>query len=489
MAESTPPVLTFWERSPPLSVFAAARLASVPISFSVDPKATKDTVPVLTFTSGESLTGVPQLLRYIARAGDPAAGLYGSSALAACQVDAWVERSSAAVSGAGLEPLCLALDNYLCLRTFFVGYSLTLADVALWGQLQSATMWRKVKSGGQVPHLSRWFDFCAGQPQLLLALDDAATASGIKKREHAPGGLDQKKIENGTGSVQGNFDISLPGAEMGKVVTRFPPEPSGYLHVGHAKAALLNQFFADMYKGKLLVRFDDTNPSKEKDEYVENIIKDIADLGLRYDKLTHTSDYFPQLLDMAERLIRGGYMYADDTPQEQMRDERMKLIESSCRERSVEENLALWEEMKLGSETGLLNCMRFKLNMKSLNGAMRDPVAYRCNLTPHWRTGKTYKVYPTYDCACPFVDSIEGVTHALRTSEYKDREEQFYWVLKVMQQLWPGLPHVHVWDYSSIASQPQLPRVRVSFFSSSSSSSFAFDGRVGARAGRVPRTG
>lgn len=171
---------------------------------------------------------------------------------------------------------------------------------------------------------------------------------------------------------------------MGKVVTRFPPEPSGYLHIGHAKAALLNQYFAggcrwhsapkacvscptttpatpillrqrlcaDMYRGRLLVRFDDTNPSKEKDEFVDNIVADIQRLGLKFEKITYTSDYFPQLFDCAERLIRAGHMYADDTPLEQMRDERLKGVESRCRGRSVEENLRLFGEMQQGSDEG-----------------------------------------------------------------------------------------------------------------------------------------
>eukprot|EP01024_Parvocaulis_polyphysoides_P039920 TRINITY_DN3617_c0_g1_i1.p1 TRINITY_DN3617_c0_g1~~TRINITY_DN3617_c0_g1_i1.p1 ORF type:complete len:469 (-),score=60.50 TRINITY_DN3617_c0_g1_i1:139-1416(-) len=143
-------------------------------------------------------------------------------------------------------------------------------------------------------------------------------------------------------------------------------------------------------------------------------------------------------------------MYADDTPTQQMRDERLQGVESKYRNRPVEENLKIWEEMKKGSQVGQENCMRMKINMASENGTMRDPVMYRCNLDNHWRTGTKYKMYPTYDFACPFVDSYEGVTHALRSSEYRDREEQYYWILKAQQSVEPSLPDVHVWDFSRL---------------------------------------
>ncbi|KXZ44656.1 hypothetical protein GPECTOR_64g150 [Gonium pectorale] len=458
--------LSFWDRSPPFAALAVARLGDVAVAASPDPKATKETVPTLV-VAGETFTG-SMILKYLARASAKKDELYGADALQACQVDQWLETAAGIVSGAGLEAQCSALNDYLTLRTFLVGYSLTVADLAVWGQLQGSPLWKKIRTGGKVPHLARWFTFCSELPQVRSAVNElealgkkggpaaaaAAAADGGKKGAAGAAGAGAANGSGATGAGAtdggGSFDIGLPGAEEGKVVTRFPPEPSGYLHIGHAKAALLNQYFADMYKGKLLVRFDDTNPSKEKDEFVENIMKDIADLGLRYDRLTYTSDYFPQLLELGEKLIRSGVMYADDTPVEAMRDQRMKGIESACRGRTVEENLAIWEEMKAGSEVGLANAMRFKIDMKSVNGTMRDPVAFRCNLTHHWRTGTKYKVYPTYDCACPFVDAIEGVTHALRTSEYRDREEQYYWILSAYHKVWPGLPHVHIWDYSRL---------------------------------------
>ncbi len=245
--------------------------------------------------------------------------------------------------------------------------------------------------------------------------------------------------------VEGSFDVDLPGAEIGKVCTRFPPEPSGYLHIGHAKAALLNQYFAQKYQGRLIIRFDDTNPSKEKDEYIESILLDLETLGVKGDAITYTSDYFLQLMEMAEKLIQEDKAYVDDTDREQMQKERGDRIESKCRNQSVAENMALWKEMVDGTERGKQCCVRGKLDMSSDNATLRDPVYYRCNPTPHHRVGTKYKVYPTYDFACPYVDSIEGVTHALRSSEYHDRNEQYYRVLKDMQ-----VRPVHIWDFSRL---------------------------------------
>ena len=246
-------------------------------------------------------------------------------------------------------------------------------------------------------------------------------------------------------SKTGSFDIDLPGAEMGKVVTRFPPEPSGYLHIGHAKALLLNNYFAERFKGKMILRFDDTNPSKEKDEYVENIMADLKTLEVTWVGPTYTSDYFDLLLDYGRQLIREGKAYVDATPVQQMREERLKRIESAARNNSVEENLRLFEEMVKGSEEGLQCCARAKIDMQSDNGCMRDPTIFRCNLTPHHRTGSKYKVYPTYDFCCPIVDSIEGVTHTLRTIEYHDRNHQYNWVCDAL-----NLRRPHIWDFSRL---------------------------------------
>ncbi|PSC73885.1 glutamyl-tRNA synthetase [Micractinium conductrix] len=446
------PVLKFPDKTPgaALAAVASARLAGLALEAAPDAKADKSSPARLIFASGDELTGVPSILRYIARAAADGAQLYGSDPLSACQVDQWLEISQALVPGFGFEGACAAANDFLSLRTFLVGHAPTLADVACWAQLQLTLQWDRLKKGGSLPHLARWYEFMSEVPELAAAAEDY----GLKRRgapaKHA-NTADAELAKAKGGGDTGSFDIGLKDAEVGKVVTRFPPEPSGYLHIGHAKAALMNQHFADMYKGKLLVRFDDTNPSKEKDEYVENIIADIQRLGLRYDKITYTSDYFPQLKECGERLIKAGHLYADDTPMEQMREERMVGTESRRRGRSVEENLRLWGEMFAASEEGLKNCMRIKLDMSAANKALRDPVCFRCNLTHHWRTGHEYKCYPTYDFACPFVDAFEGVTHALRTSEYKDREAQFYMILKLQQGVWPELPNVHIWDYARLS--------------------------------------
>lgn len=393
----------------------------------------------------DELAGIASILRFVARSTPAGSSLYGCDALAACQVDELLEfAATRMVNGAGLESACRAVDEYLATRTFLVGHTTTLADLAVWGQLQASPQWGKLRKS--FPHLARWFNCFSA----VSAAADVAEQYGMKPRA-APASAPSGTVASKKADAGGSFDIDLPGTEMGKVVTRFPPEPSGYLHIGHAKAALLNQEIADRFQGRLLVRFDDTNPSKEKDEYVDNIVEDIKRLGLRFETITYTSDYFPQLVDLAERLIKAGHIYADDTPVDKMREERMDGIISARRDRSVEENLRVWAEMQAGSEEGQANCLRIKLDMTAANKALRDPVCFRCNPTHHWRTGHTYKCYPTYDFACPFVDAIEGVTHALRTSEYKDREAQFYWILKLQQSVWPGLPWVHMWDYARLS--------------------------------------
>jgi bifunctional glutamyl/prolyl-tRNA synthetase len=242
--------------------------------------------------------------------------------------------------------------------------------------------------------------------------------------------------------------VDLPGAEMGKVVVRFPPEASGYLHIGHAKAALLNQYYKDTFQGRLIMRFDDTNPAKETEEFERVILEDVALLGLTYDHFSHTSNHFDYLLQMCEKMMAEGKAYADDTDVETMRKEREQRVESKCRNTSITENLRIWEEMKAGSQAGQAYCIRAKIDMKSDNGCLRDPTIYRCKLETHLSTGDRYKVYPTYDFACPIVDSLEGVTHALRTTEYHDRDPQYYWFCEAL-----GIRKPCIYDYSRLALQ------------------------------------
>ena len=224
----------------------------------------------------------------------------------------------------------------------------------------------------------------------------------------------------------------LEGAIPGQVVTRFPPEPSGYLHVGHAKAVLLNNYYARYYKGRLIVRMDDTNPSKEKQEFHDAILHDLSLLNVVPDVTTYTSDYFETMRGYAMQLLHKGFVYMDDTEQEEMQKERMERIESKHRNQSVEDALKYFKLMESGKPEGSKWCCRAKIDMSSDNGTMRDPVIYRQNVLPHPRTGSKYKAYPTYDFACPIVDSLEGVTHALRTTEYNDRDEQYAYFQRLL---------------------------------------------------------
>jgi len=242
---------------------------------------------------------------------------------------------------------------------------------------------------------------------------------------------------------QASFDIGLPSGY--KVVTRFPPEPSGYLHIGHAKAALLNQYFAETYKGEMIVRMDDTNPEKEKEEFEKSIMEDIGLLGITKYRTTRTSDHFEDMLKLAKKLIEKGLAYCDDTPVEEMRSNRDRGVPSPRRDTPPAENMRVFEKM-VSTDLCDKYCLRAKISVDDQNKAMRDPVIYRVNLTPHHHTGNRYRVYPTYDFACPIVDSVEGVTLALRTNEYRDRNAQYAWFLSALDLSNRPL----IWDFSRL---------------------------------------
>ena len=220
----------------------------------------------------------------------------------------------------------------------------------------------------------------------------------------------------------------------GEVVTRFPPEPNGYLHIGHAKSMCLNFGLADEYGGRCHMRFDDTNPAKEEEEYVDSILEDVRWLGWDWgEHLYFASDHFDKLHEFALDLIRKGKAYVDDLDQEQIRKYRGTLtepgVESPYRDRSVEENLALFRGMTDGEFDEGSRVLRAKIDMASGNINMRDPVLYRILKTPHHRTGEEWVVYPMYDFAHGQSDSIEGVTHSICTMEYEDHRPLYDWFL------------------------------------------------------------
>lgn len=321
------------------------------------------------------------------------------------------------------------LDAHLTLRSHVVGYSLTAADLAVWGALRGNRVvlgsLQKVSN-----NITRWYRFIEdSNPWIANAVSNLYAESQRKRA-----------IASASG---GSYNIGLQNTENG-VVTRFPPEPSGYLHIGHAKAAWLNHYFAhEQANGTLICRFDDTNPTKESQEFQDAIKQDLSLMGIIPDRMSFSSDYFRQMYDLCVQLIKNGKAYADDTEKEAMQDERGKGIASKCRDMSVADTLKYFEEMRSGSDGGLRWCIRAKISVNNPNKAMRDPVIYRCNLEPHHRTGTTWKVYPTYDFCAPVLDSLEGVTHALRTNEYRDRNPQYTWMQDAL-----GLRQVMIWDFA-----------------------------------------
>jgi glutaminyl-tRNA synthetase len=220
----------------------------------------------------------------------------------------------------------------------------------------------------------------------------------------------------------------------GRVHTRFPPEPNGYLHIGHAKSICLNFGVAEDYGGLCNLRFDDTNPSKEEVEYVESIQEDVRWLGFDWDdRLFYASDYFDQLYEYAVQLIKRGKAYVCDLNADEIREYRGTLTqpgkESPYRNRSVEENLDLFERMRAGEFEDGSRTLRAKIDMASPNITMRDPVLYRILKVPHHRTGDKWCIYPLYDFTHCLSDSIEGITHSLCTLEFENNRALYDWVL------------------------------------------------------------
>ncbi|MBQ9123793.1 MAG: glutamine--tRNA ligase, partial [Lachnospiraceae bacterium] len=234
------------------------------------------------------------------------------------------------------------------------------------------------------------------------------------------------------------IDKDLAEGVYETVHTRFPPEPNGYLHIGHAKSILLNYGLAKQYGGQFNMRFDDTNPTKEKTEFVESILKDIAWLGADWeDRLFFASDYFEQMYEGAVKLIKKGKAYVSDLSAEQIREYRGTFDEPGKEDpnanRSIEENLRLFQEMRDGKFEDGTMVLRARIDMASPNINMRDPVIYRVAHMHHHNTGDKWCIYPMYDFAHPIDDAIEGITHSICTLEFEDHRPLYDWVVRELE--------------------------------------------------------
>lgn len=283
---------------------------------------------------------------------------------------------------------------------FVVGNEFTLADIAVFAAVN--------KSNTAVSN--NWYTTVTANPMIKRYL--SSVAAEAKKKDSA------KKTE----------------ATKKKVCTRFAPEPSGYLHIGHAKAALASEMYTRSQGGEFILRFDDTNPKNESAEFEEIIKKDLELLEIKFDRVEHTSDYIPVIMEKLVDFIKAGLAYVDDTPAEVISQQRLELKPSVHRDDTVEQNLAAYDEMLKRTEHGLKCVVRAKIDYQSKNGVMRDPVIARhIEGGYHPKTGTKFPVFPVYDFACPIVDSLAGVTHAMRSWEYTDRDHLFYYFIEKMK--------------------------------------------------------
>lgn len=244
--------------------------------------------------------------------------------------------------------------------------------------------------------------------------------------------------EVGKNFIERIIEQDLASGNYTKIATRFPPEPNGYLHIGHAKSILLNYGLAQKYNGIFNLRFDDTNPTKEKTEFVDSIVADVEWLGAHYNgEIKFASNYFQEMYEAAVKLIKKGKAYVCDLTAQQIKDYRGTLTEpgknSPYRERSIEENLELFEKMKNGEFEDGSKVLRAKIDMASPNINMRDPVIYRVARMTHHNTGDQWCIYPMYDFAHPIEDAIEGITHSICTLEFEDHRPLYDWVVQELE--------------------------------------------------------
>jgi glutaminyl-tRNA synthetase len=248
------------------------------------------------------------------------------------------------------------------------------------------------------------------------------------------------------------IDEDLKAGRHTKVATRFPPEPNGYLHIGHAKSICLNFGIAQDYQGTCNLRYDDTNPAKEDTEYVESIEADVRWLGFAPSAVLFSADYFPKMYELAERLVRDGKAYVCDLTDDQIKEYRGKINEpgkpSPFRDRSVDDNLARLRDMKAGKYPNNACTLRAKIDMASPNMKMRDPLLYRIRHDHHHRTGDQWCIYPMYDYAHPLEDAIEGITHSICTLEFENNRELYDWVL---DHTGPWNPRPHQYEFARLA--------------------------------------
>ncbi|GFT58670.1 hypothetical protein NPIL_137561, partial [Nephila pilipes] len=281
-----------------------------------------------------NFTSVYSICRFLART--TASSLYGNTILEKTEVDHWLEFCSRKYSVPEFKASLEKLDSTLSMVTFLVGDALTLADICVWSML-----YKNMQNESTLPqNVQRWYTYLSYQPA-FKAVSEMFPKETLEKND-----LITNKTED-----KGKF-VELPGAELGKVVVRFPPEASGYLHIGHAKAALLNAHYQTSFQGKLVFRFDDTNPEKEKEDFEKVIIEDVALLQVKPDIFSYTSDHFDLIQQKCEDILKVGLAYVDDTDPETMKNEREQRIESKNRNNSLEKNWKMWEEMKKGTDYG-----------------------------------------------------------------------------------------------------------------------------------------